>query len=290
MRVDRHVAAHVAVVEGQSAALLDVVHRAPHQLEAPIVVVTAGQAVLVVDRREPPRVAAADHVVHFDQHLGILGVDSPGQIEIRADVVFLAIGHRMAVVGVVAAAVPPIAVEHQEDDAVGAVGQEPLLGRGQVLLRAEADLRIGRRNRPASPLDLFGERCRPRFRRSAWPRKSRFHPAAAHRSSRGLENIHPHPTGGCRRESDDLLSQYRFAAIFGDLVQFGRLRIGVVLRGRENPSVPWCRDRELAECSLLKRISDISYSAPRSISAQAGDFAATQLALLPYQPSLRCAV
>ena len=98
VRVDRHVAAHVAVVQGQSAALLDVVHRVPHQLEAPVVVVAARQSVLVVDRRQPPRVAAAEHVVHFDQHVGILGVDSLGQIEIRADVVLLAIRHGMAVV------------------------------------------------------------------------------------------------------------------------------------------------------------------------------------------------
>ena len=90
VRVDRHVAAHVAVVQGQSAALLDVVQRAPHQLEAPIVVVAARQAVLVIDRRQPPRVAAAEHVVHFDQHFGILGVNSLGKIEVRADVVFLA--------------------------------------------------------------------------------------------------------------------------------------------------------------------------------------------------------
>ena len=58
-----------------------------------------------------------------------------------ADVVLHAIGHGVAVGGVQAAAVPPVAVEHQEGHAVGAIGQQPLLRGGQVLLRSQAEHR-----------------------------------------------------------------------------------------------------------------------------------------------------
>ena len=104
----------------------DVVHRVPHQLEAPIVVVTARQSVLVVDGRVAGIASADQHVVHLDEHVGILGVDPPGEFDVRPHVIFLGERHGMAVRGVVAAAVLPVAVVHEERHAVGAIGQQPL--------------------------------------------------------------------------------------------------------------------------------------------------------------------
>ena len=66
-------------------------------------------------------------------------MDPAGQVEVGADVVLHAIGDGMTVVGVQTAAVPPVAVEHQEGDAIGAVGQHPLGGDIKILLRAEAE-------------------------------------------------------------------------------------------------------------------------------------------------------
>ena len=85
---------------------------------------------------------AHHHVVHFDEHLGIFFVDPPGEFQVCPHVVLLGERHRMAVRRVFAAALIPVAVEHQVDDAVGAVGQQAFGGLVEIRLRAKADRRF----------------------------------------------------------------------------------------------------------------------------------------------------
>ena len=60
----------------------------------------------------------------FDEDLGMPGVDAFRQFEVRANVVFHAIGHGMPMIGIETASVPKISIEHQEYDAVVATIQQ----------------------------------------------------------------------------------------------------------------------------------------------------------------------
>lgn len=74
------------------------------------------------------RIAAGDHVVHLDEHVRVLGVDAGGEVDVSPDVIFERARNRMAVVVIQAAAVPEVAVEHQECSPASAEVEDPLFG------------------------------------------------------------------------------------------------------------------------------------------------------------------
>ena len=90
----------------------------------------------VIERRVADRTAAGDHVVHLDEHTGVLGMDPGGEDDVSPDVILERVRDRMAVVGIQAAAVPEVAVIHQEGGPAGAQVEEPYFGGLEILARA----------------------------------------------------------------------------------------------------------------------------------------------------------
>jgi hypothetical protein len=101
-----------------------------------ILVPASGQAVGVIERRVADRTAAGDHVVHLDEHVGVLGVDAGGEVDVGPDVIFERVTDRMAVFGIQAAAVPEVAVVHQERGPAGAEVEESFFGGLEILAGA----------------------------------------------------------------------------------------------------------------------------------------------------------
>ena len=147
MKVERQGIGQVVIVQGDAVTAHQVRHRIPHQLERPNRVKSGGvigllspaAPPLAVVCRNVTQAGAAHHlIVHFDEHIRILGVDLASQPVGRFDVLLTSRRNAVAMLGIPALPVVHRTVKHEESGAIPRQGFEARLSLFNVLRRRAA--------------------------------------------------------------------------------------------------------------------------------------------------------